>query len=103
MNHEQAKNLAHELAINLASDLGNDEYLVHKQDDGDPSPTVFWVLRRDLIDAENLDCLDLDEDSTYFAPVQGRNRSEAWAVEENFTGGGGCIWIDKDTCFETSY
>lgn len=105
MNLEQATNLAHELAMKLAEDFG-DEYFVHKQEDGDPTPPAFWVLDRDSVESDNLDCLDLDPDHyTCFTPtpITVGNKPKGWVVQQNFTDGGGCIWLDKEQMIETLF
>ena len=105
MNLEQATNLAHEMAIDLAKTFG-DTWFVHKQEDGDPTPPAFWVLDRGAIEDIDLDALDLDP-STYTCftptPITIGKVLKGWVVQQNFADGGGCIWLDKEQMIESIF
>lgn len=96
MNREQAFTLARQQAASLAAELGGDFTVVEIDGDG---PTRFWVT-------DNPEQTDEDFDSdevAYFTLVNSHTNDGVFIVERNNRDGGGVVWIDEQTCFETSF
>lgn len=59
----------------------------------------FWLTDRPQGSEDELD----PSRATYFGPVESHTKPGRWVVKQNNTSGGGYVWIDEATCFETSF
>lgn len=98
MDKQQATDLARTLATSLAAEIG-DTHRVVEVNDG--ICTAFWVIDLTLEDADQFD----PSQGTFFTATASHSpgRSHVFIVEQSNTDGGGWVFIDADTCFETSF
>jgi hypothetical protein len=101
MNREQAIALASKLAEDTAASFKLEPwgagYRVTQT--GEPDSPCFWVTDNPDKDA------DFDPSEAYFyQPTPAiAPQNDRFVVCQNNTDGGGFVWVDADTCFETPF
>jgi hypothetical protein len=98
MDKQQATDLARKMAEDLAVAIGDTHRVVEQIEDG---VSRFWVTDNPETPEDGFD----PSEATFFTATASHSpgRSHVFIIEQSNTDGGGWVFIDADTCFETSF